>query len=83
MKILKERCKGTIIGIEINYENVRGSIKLLSVMSISSPSHYEPIKCTYRGNQCDQIKIAKCLEKLPKNDFSRKMNDFDAFTKID
>ena len=33
--------------------------------------------------QFDQIKIAKCLEKLPKNDFSRKMNDFDAFTKID
>jgi len=32
--------------------------------------------------QCDQIKIAKCLQKLPKNDFTRKMNDFEAFTKI-
>ena len=27
-------------------------------------------------------KIAKCLEKLPKSDFTRKMNDFDTFTKI-
>ena len=32
--------------------------------------------------QCDQKKIAKCLEKLPKSDFTRKMNDFDTFTKI-
>ena len=34
------------------------------------------------GGQCDQIKIAKCLKKLPKNGFTRKMNDFDTFTKI-
>ena len=27
-------------------------------------------------------KIAKCLQKLPKNDFTRKMIDFDPFTKI-
>ena len=27
-------------------------------------------------------KIAKCLEKLPKSDFTRKINDFDTFTKI-
>ena len=33
-------------------------------------------------HQCDQIKIAKCLSKLPKNVFTRKMNDFDIFTKI-
>ena len=26
--------------------------------------------------QCDQKKIAKCLQKLPKNDFNRKMIDF-------
>ena len=32
-------------------------------------------------HQCDQKKIAKCLSKLPKNDFTRKMIDFDAFTK--
>ena len=32
--------------------------------------------------QCDQKKIAKCLEKLPKSDFTRKMNEFDTFTKI-
>ena len=33
-------------------------------------------------SQCDQKKIAKCLQKLPKNDFTRKMIDFDTFTKI-
>ena len=33
-------------------------------------------------DQCDQIKIAKCLYKLPKNEFTRKINDFDTFTKI-
>ena len=32
-------------------------------------------------DQCDQIKIAKCLLKLPKYDFNRKMNGFDTFTK--
>ena len=32
--------------------------------------------------QCDQKKIAKCLKKLAKNDFARKMMDFDTFTKI-
>ena len=33
-------------------------------------------------DQCDQKKIAKCLQKLPKNDFTRKMIDYDTFTKI-
>ena len=32
--------------------------------------------------QCNQKKIAKCLKKLPKNDFTRKMIAFDTFTKI-
>jgi len=32
--------------------------------------------------QCDQIKIAKCLKKLPKNDFTIKMIDFKTFTKM-
>ena len=32
--------------------------------------------------QCDQKKIAKCVLKLPKNDFTRKIKDFDTFTKI-
>ena len=27
-------------------------------------------------------KIGKCLKKLPNNDFTRKINDFDKFTKI-
>ena len=38
--------------------------------------------CQLCHNQCDQIKIAKCLQKLPKNDLTRKMIDFDTFTKI-
>ena len=33
-------------------------------------------------DQCDQKKIAKCLLKLPKNDFTRKIKDFGTFTKI-
>ena len=32
--------------------------------------------------QCDQKKIAKCLKKLPKNDFTRKMIDFDTLQKM-
>ena len=32
--------------------------------------------------QCDQKKIAKCLSRLPKNDFTRKMIYFDTSTKI-
>ena len=32
--------------------------------------------------QCDQIKIAKCLKKLPQNDFTRKMIAFDTYPKI-
>ena len=33
-------------------------------------------------HQYDQKKIAKCLKKLPKNDFTRKITDFDTSTKI-
>ena len=33
-------------------------------------------------DQCDQKKIAKCLLKLPKNDFTRKIIDFNTFTKL-
>ena len=36
-----------------------------------------------RGNcQCDQKKISNCVQNLPKNDFTRKMIDFDTFTKL-
>ena len=34
------------------------------------------------NEQCDQNKISKCLQKLPKNDFTRKMIDFDTLTNI-
>ena len=34
------------------------------------------------SNQCDQKKIAKSLQKLPKNDFTRKIKDFDTFKKL-
>ena len=33
-------------------------------------------------SQCDHKKIAKCLKKLLKNEFTRKMIDFDTFTKV-
>ena len=33
-------------------------------------------------NQCDQYKVARCLLKLPHNDFTRKIKDFDTFTKM-
>ena len=38
--------------------------------------------CWMYGKQCDRIKIAKCLKQLPKYDYTRKMNDFDSFTKL-
>ena len=39
-------------------------------------------KLALMSKQCDQKKNAKCLQKLPQNDFTRKMKDFDTFTKI-
>ena len=53
----------------INLLSMRSLLKYLSLV------HTSP-------RQCDQKKIAKCLEKLPKSDFTRKMNDFNTFTKI-
>ena len=37
---------------------------------------------SFDGEQCVQKKIAKFLLKLPKNDFTRKMIDFDTSTKF-
>ena len=34
------------------------------------------------GDQCDQKKLPNVYKKLPKNDFIRKIKDFDTFTKI-
>ena len=50
-------------------------------IEIESAEHLYGQKCT-APNQCDQKKFAKCLIKLPKNDFTRKMTDFDNFIKI-
>ena len=33
-------------------------------------------------SQCDQKKVAKSLQQLPKKDFTSKMKDFDTFAKI-
>ena len=33
-------------------------------------------------SQCDQKKIDKCLNKLPKNDYTRKIIDFNIFKKL-
>ena len=38
--------------------------------------------CQLCHNQCDQIKIAKCLQKLPKNDLTRKMIDLTPLQKL-
>ena len=35
----------------------------------------------YYYDQCDQKKSPNVYKKLPKNDFTRKMIDFDTFTK--
>ena len=44
--------------------------------------HLKSSRSTWCQDQCDQKKIAKCLEKLPKNDFTRKMKDFDTYTSL-
>ena len=54
----------------------------LKFMNHSDLSTYKNFKLISHSNQCDQIKIAKCPYKLPKNGFTRKFNDFDNFTKI-
>ena len=59
---------------------------ILSVGFVKLWTAHKPMR-TFKASlgdskQCDQIKIAKCLLKLPKNDFTRKMNYFDTFTKI-
>ena len=56
-------------------------------MSIGNPTtvtmaHSQKMQCAVDSDQCDQKKIAKCLQKLPKNNFTKKMIDFDTFTKI-
>ena len=38
-----------------------------------SQACFVPSLPTYTYNQCDPKKITKCLEKLPKSDFTRKM----------
>ena len=40
------------------------------------------VRGRFAHSQCDQKKIANCLYKLPENDFTRKMIDFDNFTKM-
>ena len=50
-----------------------------SITKEGSNSTYVPM-CDWP--QCDQKKIAKCLLKLPKNDFTRKIIDFDTIIKI-
>ena len=51
-------------------------------MYFTSNLTYGVIWATDCCEQCDQKKIDKCLEKLPKSDFTRKMNDFNAFKKL-
>ena len=64
-----------------------GEYKIVIVRNITYTYHYGFIHKhqTYLRqtlHQRDQIKVAKCLQNLPKNDFTRKIKDFDTFTKI-
>ena len=63
---------------------ILSSIYLSIILSITLSLSTYPSICQSRlyRRQCDQTKIAKCLWKLPKNDFTRNMIDFDTFTKI-
>jgi len=64
-------------------------VKMITDFDSRFESHLARLKYSQKKNiyylkceQCDQAKIAKCLQKLPKNDFTRKRIDFDIFTKI-
>ena len=70
--------------LSVNYRNQLTATKpkswealLNRIISLLSQGPF-----TFRCKQCDQIKIAKCLYELPKNDFTIKMIDFNTFTKI-
>ena len=47
-----------------------------------SQACFVPSLPTYTYNQCDPKKITKCLEKLPKSDFTRKMKDLTPSQKL-
>ena len=44
--------------------------------------HVGDLHAVGSGEQCDQKKIVKCLQKVAQNNFTRKMIDFDTFTKL-
>ena len=66
------------------YDSVDMLRRMLRLIHVFVSRHHVPkIDPLSSGcDQCDQIKIAKFLQKLPKNDFARKMIDFGTFTKI-
>ena len=68
--------------IDTMYHQVPKAVRLFK---LSRKLKSEP-KSVYnidgKDDQCGQKKIAKCLKKLPKNDFTTKMIDFDTPTKI-
>ena len=56
------------------------------ITSQSKRTPYPFEACTSFYYYCSAMlldKIAKCLQKLPKNDFTRKMIAFDTYTKIE
>ena len=55
----------------------RTSLKVCPVWRLFGKSFRADI-----DEQCDHEKVAKCLYKLPNDDFTRKVKDFDIFTKI-
>ena len=59
------------------HKEFKSPIEKMYVLKIFALSYL--VLCSY---QCDQKKIAKCLQKLPRNYFTRKIIDFDTFTKV-
>ena len=64
------------------YDDRKRNRFVLAKRTSSSLAHK---KLTWRNlgsKEYDQLKVTKCLWNLPKNDFERKIKDFDTFTEI-
>ena len=57
-------------------------VTLMDIQALWSTIQRQFYKNHVGCDQSDQKKIAKCLQNLPKNDFTTNMIDFDTFTKI-
>ena len=84
----------TIICFDVNSDRPSNKdlIKAIKVLTFEGSTSYNHSKTMMKLNfdllkcltqiQCDQSKVTKHLLKLPKKGFTRKMKDFDTFSKI-